>query len=224
MRKRSISGFTLIEFLVASIIGVFIAIVAVGTLKAVSLSSEMINKNIDSASELRFGAKTIENDLVNFFRSNFENTKFQIDINESETSQSGRLIFYTVSRNKVRINEPEGDVYEVEYYLLSDEDKGMLFRRAWPNPDKESQPGGVLSVIAEDVDFFQVRAFDGENWQSEWGEEDTKMPELVEIVIAKGSQYSKDVVYESFIVSFANEGGGDIGEYSEEAVEGIDEE
>ena len=41
-------------------------------------------------------------------------------------------------------------------------------RRLWPNPDKERDPGGILTVIAEDIEVFGVRFFDGMQWQMDW--------------------------------------------------------
>jgi len=92
-------------------------------------------------------------------------------VEDSEQDSISYLVFYTVSRAKARSDQAEGDIYEVEYYLMKDEDKSRLMRRLWPNPNEEDEPGGILSVIAEDIDVFQVRYFDGEEWSEEWPEE-----------------------------------------------------
>jgi type II secretion system protein J len=129
----------------------------------------------------------IARDLLNLYREqNFRNMKLIGAVNESDESSSV-LTFYTVGRAKARIGEPEGDVYEVEYYLVKNEDNSALFRRLWPNPDPNDEtPGGILTVIAEDIEFFQVRFFDGEQWAGEWPEEMEVMPQLVEVnIIAK---------------------------------------
>ncbi len=57
--KHKSRGFTLVEIMVASIIGAFIAVVAVGTLRAVSDGSQMVNATIDRAAEVRFASKKI---------------------------------------------------------------------------------------------------------------------------------------------------------------------
>jgi type II secretion system protein J len=134
MRARK-KAFTLVEVLVASTIGAFIALVAMGALKAISLSSEMTHNSIDSASEVRFAMNMIARDLMNFYRDkNTGNTKLVGKIQESGQKRTSIVALYTISRTKARFEQPEGDVYEVEYILVKDEDKSILYRRYWPNP------------------------------------------------------------------------------------------
>jgi len=97
---------------------------------------------------------------------------------------------------------PEGDIYEVEYYLMKEDDKSLLMRRLWPNPNEEDEePGGILAVIAEDIDAFEVRYFDGEEWSDEWPEDMDVLPQLLEInIVAAPSEGT--AVMESLIVNF----------------------
>ena len=67
------SGFTLVEVLVATTIGAFIALVAVATLKAVTTSSEIVQSSVSTAAELRFASRTISRDLVNMYRPKNKN-------------------------------------------------------------------------------------------------------------------------------------------------------
>ena len=76
-------------------------------------------------------------------------------------------------------------------------------RRVWPNPDDISVPAGVLTVIAENINIFKVRYFDGTEWLEQWLEEMESIPQLVEVRIAARGDKSTDVVLESFIVNFA---------------------
>jgi general secretion pathway protein J len=178
------TGFTLVEALVASTIGAFIALVAVGTLRTITVSAERVDSNIEAASEVRFASNMISRDLVNLYREqNFRNMKLVGMANDSDQGSSF-LTFYTVGRAKARTDQPEADVYEVEYFLKKDEEKSDLYRRLWPNPDpNDENPGGILSVIAEDIEFFQIRFFDGEEWSDEWPEEMEVIPQLIEVNI-----------------------------------------
>jgi len=190
---------------VASTIGAFIALVAVGTLRAITVSSEMVENNISTAAEVRFASNMIARDLVNIYRDkNKENIKF---IGLTEQSQQGNisyLVFYTINRARARIDQPEGDVYEVEYYLLKDEEKSVLMRRLWPNPDQEEiEPRGILTVLAENIDVFEVRYFDGEDWSDEWPEEMEVLPQLLEVNIVAKQQEKGNPTMESFYVNFA---------------------
>ena len=193
----------MIEVMVAVTIGGFIMLVAVGTLKAITSSAELLDRNISAAAEVRFASNMLSRDLVNFYRTeNIENTKLIGLVQDSGQVNTSYLVFYTVSRSKARSDQPEGDIYEVEYYLMKDEEKSLLMRRLWPNPNKEeTEPRGILSVIAEDIDVFQVRYFDGEEWSTEWPEEMQVLPQLIEVNIVAKPPSRPVPTLESFIVN-----------------------
>jgi len=197
-----------VEALVASTIGAFIALVAVGTLRTITASAERVEANIEAASEVRFASNMLTRDLVNLYREkNFRNMKLVGMANDSDEGSSF-LTFYTVGRAKARTSEPEGDVYEVEYYLVKDEEKSALFRRLWPNPDpNDENPGGILTVIAEDIEFFQVRFFDGQEWADEWPEEMEVTPQLVEVNIVSKPPSRGSPAMESIMVNLVRSTG-----------------
>ncbi len=72
----------MVEVLVASTIGVFIALVAVGTLRAITASAEIVDNNINVAAEVRFASNIISRDLSNLYR----------DTNQRNTRLIGRVI------------------------------------------------------------------------------------------------------------------------------------
>jgi general secretion pathway protein J len=217
--KLWMRGFTLVEILVASTIGAFVALVAVGALRAVTASSEMVDSGIATAAEVRFASNMVARDLVNLYRDKTKaNTKLIGTVVQSGQGDTSYLILYTVSRVKARAGRPEGDIYEVEYYLANTDEHGLehgrtrtgmrLMRRFWPNPNQEAEPGGILSVIAEGVDVFEVRYFDGEEWSNEWSEDMQTLPQLIEVNIAAGQAGSGRPIMESFIVNFARPAAG----------------
>ena len=196
------TGFTLVEVMVAVTIGGFIMLVAVGTLKAITSSAEMVDTNISAAAEVRFAMNLISRDLVNFYRDeNNENTKLIGTTEESSDGNISYLVFYTVNRMKARADQAEGDIYEVEYSLLQDGEKSLLMRRLWPNPNEEYEPGGILAVIAEDIEMFEVRYFDGEEWSNEWPEEMDVLPQLIEVSIVGKEQSRGNPAMESIMVN-----------------------
>jgi type II secretion system protein J len=203
--KRQISnktGFTLVEVMAAVTIGGFIMLVAVGTLKAITSSAKMIDTNINASSEVRFAMNLIKHDLVNFYRDeNIENMKIIGTAEETSVVNSSYIVFYTVNRIKARQNQPEGDIYEVAYFLMENEDKKNLMRQLWPNPNKEDEPAGILAVIAEDVEAFDVRYFDGEEWSTEWPEEMDVLPQLIEVGLIGKQQSSGTYAMESIMIN-----------------------
>ena len=219
MKQTGNSGFTLAELLVASTISGFIALVAVGALNAVSHSAHVVNEASETTAEIRFAAQMIARDLANLYRDpDAENVRLIGASQGLETGGPPFLTFYTVGRAKARADQPEGDVYEVEYFLgthqgeREDEATGLeeeamvLFRRLWPNPDRERIPAGILAPIAENVGVFHIRFFDGEEWASEWPEEMRSLPQLIEVSLATLPPEKGDPVAETFTVTFPRMG------------------
>jgi len=214
MKTVKNNGFTLAEVLVASTISAFIALVGVGALKAVTDSAQIVDHASETVSEVRFAARMLARDLANLYYD--PNPKDMKLIGASQSSAAGDppyLTFYMVGRAQARADQPEGDVYEVEYMLgrrQEDEDvvdieaqSMILFRRLWPNPDEERLPGGVLTAIAENISVFQIRFFDGEQWADEWPEEMEAMPELLEVSLGTIPEELGDPVVETFVVNCA---------------------
>lgn len=212
-------GFTLAEVLVASTISGFIAIVAVGAMNAVSHTSQVVSRFSEVNSEIRFASRMLAQDLANLYRdTDPQNVKLVGVSQGSETEGPPYLTFYTVGRAKARADQPEGDVYEVEYFLGSrqDVDDGRigaaassgesmtLFRRLWPNPDKDAQPGGILTPIADNIGIFYIRFYDGQEWRGEWTEEMRALPKLIEVTVgtAPPEDGKSDPVLEVFTVAF----------------------
>jgi general secretion pathway protein J len=207
-------GFTLVEVLVASTISTFIALVAVGALKAVVDSSHAVHQITETSAEVRFAARMLAHDLANLYRDPDPKSMKFVGVSQgADTSSPAYLTFYTVGRSKARADQAEGDVYEVEYMLASRQDEELpaepgeesmvLFRRLWPNPDKDRSPGGVLTTIAENISVFHIRFFDGEQWGSEWSEEMESIPQLVEVTVAARPPGRADPIIETTTVSFA---------------------
>ena len=189
MKSRVVKkGFTLLEVMVASVIGAFIALVSVGALRAVTAGRAMVNTNIDAADELRYAVELIRSDLANVYRdSSADAMKFVGAFAESDENMTTSLTMRIVSLANARRSEPEGDIHEVHYYLREDEDKSVLMRRIYPlvgTEVEEELPGGVLTAIAENIVGFELMYFDGEEWVPEWPAELNRLPEMVEIVLA----------------------------------------
>jgi type II secretion system protein J len=210
------TGFTLVEVMVATTIGTFIALVSIGALRAVSAGSQMVEANIENASEVRFAARTLRRDLINMYKpGRKQDTKFIAMGDESGDGAGSYLVFYTVSRAKARAGEPEGDIYEVEYFLKVDGEKSTLMRRFWPNPDEEREPGGILSVIADDIAIFEAKFFDGTEWAYEWPEEMSTLPMLVELNIVAMQKESRQVAMETIYINLARSAGSSLEEEGE---------
>ena len=207
--NRPKHGFTLLEAMVASIIGAFIALVAVGTLRTVTAAKTRVNDNITLGDELRFAVNIMRRDMLNLYRdTESDKVKFFGVIEETEFGPVKSLTMRIVGSAKARADQPEGDVYEVQYSLSKDGEDSVLLRRLCPivgiEDDIETQ-GGMLVTLAENILDFDIQYFDGTEWVPEWPREMTMLPDLVQVIITTPNDEDvelKDLVSRSFMVNF----------------------
>jgi general secretion pathway protein J len=205
LQYRKTAGFTLLEVLVATVIAAFVTLTALGVMRAVTRSRDQIESHADAASELRYVLGTIERDLTNIYRDPVRENVLLIGEMEPWAGEIlSRLTFHTVNRVKARPNEPEGDVYEVEYFVFDRPDGRALMRRLWPHPKpkKEQNPGGVVTVLAENIAGFDVRYYDGTQWTVEWPEDMDRLPDMVDVSLTVALNGRKGVLQNSVAVSF----------------------
>lgn len=219
MRRSAHKGFTLAEVLVASTISAFVALVAVGALRAVADSAQIVNRTGERSAEVGFAARLLARDLANLYRDMDPRNMRLVGASQgSDYSETPYLRFYTVGRAPARVGQPEGDMYEVEYVLMEtpgletsfdeESDATTLFRRLWPNPDRDREPGGILVPIAQNIDVFQIRFLDEEQWVSDWPEEMESIPQLIEVTLGTVPRGPGEAIVETFTINFNRLPGG----------------
>jgi type II secretion system protein J len=203
-------GFTLAEVLAATCIGAFVALVAIGALRSTSTGASVVQDRTDRAAELRATARRIAMDLANIRRSDDANeVRLQGGVEDSGSSEQAYITFWAISHEKARPDQPEGDVYEVEYYLGQKEDRTLLMRRVWPHPDPNSvEPGGILTVLSDQIEMMRITYFDGEKWVSQWlggagasEQTDQPLPMLIEVTLVAKASEAGALTEESFLVT-----------------------
>ena len=207
---RKEKGFTLLEVMVAAVIGAFIALVAVGSLRAVTGAKEQVNKNIVVADELRFAARMLRDDLANLYRDgDVESMKLVGTIEPGGEGPVTSITLYSICLHDARPSQPEGDIYEVQYYLLTEDDESFLMRRVCPvvgTEEDEETEGGMLTAIAENVSGFQISYYNGYDWSDEWSlETEGALPELMEVTLIGLESLEAELsgaLVKSFVVNF----------------------
>ncbi len=183
MNRRN-RGFTLAEMMVSATIGAFIAMVSIASLRAISASSATVDDVTVRAAEVRYAMDLLRRDISNVWQfGDSENQRLVGLLVEEGDMATSYVTFYTACRNKARSDQPEGEIYEVAYYLQQDEGYSALVRQQWPNPEEDLEPGGMMTTIAENIQEFLIRYYDGEVWAAEWPEDMEELPDLVEITI-----------------------------------------
>ena len=211
--KRKQHGYTLVEVMAASVITAFIAMVAVSGLVSVTSARGQIDEVTIVNDELRFVADSLRRDFAGFYR-NKNAMLFEGSMQETDSGVFPKLRFRTVCNGKARPDQPEGDLYEVEYIMTADDEgQPWIARRQCPIVGNEETPeetaGGMMTRLAEQLSFFQLRYFDGEQWLQDWPMELQKVPMLVEIslgAIVKEKNDKETIYSKQFFVNFPRNG------------------
>lgn len=197
------SGFTLVEVLVATAIGAFVALVAIASLRSSTTANALVQDGSDRAIELRFAARRLAMDLANIVRDTDPNCfKLEVGVEDSGFGSQSYLTFWTISHQKVRAGQPEGDIHEVSYFLTSMEGRTVLCRRQWPHPNRDvEQPGGVMAVLTDQVALMKVLCYDGQQWHEQWLDTAQELPELIEVTLVGKAEGDRTALSESILVT-----------------------
>jgi prepilin-type N-terminal cleavage/methylation domain-containing protein len=203
------NGFTFVELLIAVVIGAFVTVTAAAAMRGIVSGRQTYQDVTELSDEMRYACQRIKNDLNNLYRSaDFSKAKFELSYIDGEDGISSQTpTFYTVRRKKARLLQPEGDVYEVQYFVKSDPETGrsVLMRRYCPvvpgvSVDEDARPGGILTPLAEHIAALYVRCYNGMEWTDEWNTENGQFPQFVEIALVAAETDSKKTLRRSVFV------------------------
>jgi len=182
---RPCGGFTLVEILLATIIGAMIAVAAFAVFRSVTSNRDTLEYYAGIMAHGRYALNLIRDDLANFYRAEDpEMMRLQGVKRDIEGKPADRLIIYVVSEQKVREEAKEGDVYEVEYGISEDTEKGISFlaRRCGAVEDKSiGNSRGIMTRVARYIDELKFEYFDGQDWRRQWQQTDS--PQRVRITL-----------------------------------------
>lgn len=174
--SRRRAGFTLIEVLVAIGIVALIALLVYSAFSGMSRSRASMINVTERYQSGRAAMQRMAQELSSAYMSGHKN--FMRLQNQPQTGLIGkqgkpdRVDFTSFSHRRLEENRHESDQTELSYYCARNRDSGArdLVRRATRNIDSDLTRGGVVEILAEDVDDFELRYLDPitNEWQSDW--------------------------------------------------------
>ena len=171
---------TLLEVLVSLGVLAMISLLIYGAFDSLSRGRRGEALRVDRARQGRDAMTRITHEIQSAFLS-AHNPQSQALITRQTAfiatngSNFDRLDFTSFAHRRVEKEAKESDQCEIGYFVVKDPDideKMDLVRREQPNPDFEPKKGGIVNVLAEDVEIFDIRYLDPltgqwlENWDS----------------------------------------------------------
>ncbi|MDP9035697.1 MAG: prepilin-type N-terminal cleavage/methylation domain-containing protein [Myxococcota bacterium] len=171
-------GMTMIEVMVAVAVLTMIAVLIHGVINSLSRGKKGEAMRSDRAHQGRESMQRLVRDLSGAYLSLHAPTTQALITQKTafvgrSSSPFDRLDFTAFAHLRTERESHESDQAEVGYFVVADPDvadKMDLVRREQTPIDLEPLKGGVVSVVAEDVDEFDVRFLDAQSgqWVETW--------------------------------------------------------
>lgn len=173
-------GLTLVEVLVSVAVLAMIATLIYGTFDALSRAKKGEAQRGDRTRQARAALDRIAREMQSAYLSMHNpgviilQTRVAAYMGKTG-SPYDRVDFTAFAHLRTEKESKESDQAEIGYFALPDPDKDGktdLVRREQTPPDMDPQRGGVVSVLCEDIESFDIRYFDPvaaqwiENWDS----------------------------------------------------------
>jgi general secretion pathway protein J len=169
---------TLLEVLVSLGVLAMISLLIYGAFDSLSRGRKGEAMRVDRARQGRDALERITHEIQSAFLS-MHNPQSPALITRqtafiaSNSSTYDRLDFASFAHRRVESDAKESDQSEIGYFVVKDpdrEDKMDLVRREQAPPDFDPKRGGVVNVLAEDVEIFDLRYLDPltGQWLESW--------------------------------------------------------
>lgn len=169
---------TLLEVLVSLGVLALISLMIYGAFDGLSRGRKGESLRIDRARQGRNAMDRITREVSSAFLSLHNPTSQalmtrQLAFLASNGTPFDRLDFASFAHRRVEKEAKESDQSEIGYFVVKDPDKDEkmdLVRREQSNPDLDPKRGGVVNVLAEDVEIFDIRFLDpiSGQWVESW--------------------------------------------------------
>jgi general secretion pathway protein J len=177
-RRSGERGLTLLEVLVSIAIIALVGMLIYGAFQGMTRSRDSMAQVNDRHHQGRTALARMARELGSAFLGqqlslvNPLTPAHQTAFIGSDSRPTDRIDFDSFSHLRLRANAHESDQNEVSYFGSNDPDTGKLdlVRRESKYIDADSTRGGIVQVVAQDIDSFDVRYLDpltGE-WLESW--------------------------------------------------------
>jgi general secretion pathway protein J len=174
-RRRRSAGFTLLEVMVSVGIVGFIGVLIYGAFHGMSRSRTNMNHMTDRYHQGRAATERMAREMSAAFISNHVSAQQLSGVQGSRQTgfigNESRVDFTSFSHRRLGLNAHESDQNELSYFLSPGPNGGQdLVRREAKHIDDDPSHGGVVLVMADNVDSFELSYLDPttNDWTNTW--------------------------------------------------------
>lgn len=177
-RRRARRGMTLLEVLVSLGVLAMISLMIYGAFDSLSRGRKGEAMRVDRARQGRDAIERMTHEIQSAFLSMHNPLSAALVTRQTAFIATNeqtfdRLDFASFAHRRVEKESKESDQSEIGYFVVKDpdkEDKMDLVRREQSPPDFDPKRGGVVNVLAEDVELFDIRFLDpiSTQWLERW--------------------------------------------------------
>jgi type II secretion system protein J len=170
-RRRSPSGFTLLELLIAMSIMVMLTASLYAAMSAAFRGRRTAEEALEPARRAGAALAMIEDDLesacapVGILAGEF----LEVDGRGDSGQPADSMLFHAVT-DEPAARTPPAPIVRIEYALATDAESGdlVLVRRTTTNLLSPETPTPVEEVLCRHVRSFDLSCYDGLDWQAAW--------------------------------------------------------
>lgn len=177
-RARRRRGLTLVEVMVSIAVVAMIGTVIFGAFQGMSRARDNMEAVSDRHHQGRAALSRMSRELGSAFLSAhlppdaLTNPTHQTAFMATDSGSNDRVDFNSFSHRRLRADSHESDQNELSYFTATDPETGRLdlVRRESKYLDGDPARGGIVQVLAEDIESFELRYLDpltGE-WLETW--------------------------------------------------------
>ena len=177
MRRSASRGMTLLEILVSLAILAMISLLIYGAFDALNRGKKGEAMKAERSRQGRGAVDRMAREIQTAYLSLHTPTvpvlQTRLTAFIGQNSTNSRVDFTAFAHRRTLSGAPESDQAEIGYFVVKDpdvDDKFDLARREQTPIDMEPWRGGVINVLAEDVESFQIRYLDplSGQWLETW--------------------------------------------------------
>lgn len=183
-KQHKQKGFTLIEVLVSIAIFASLSVAAYQVVSQIQRSNQLSQERTERLNELQRTMVMMDNDFrqiaLRRTRTEGEDPADQLIFWSDYLldSDAKGVMFARLGWHNPQQQFPRGEVTKVGYRLKG----GALQRIWWRYPDTPVGQEAIVTPLLTQVESFDLRFYDGSQWQSDWDSSDS-LPKAVSVVL-----------------------------------------